>query len=103
MIAFCQLQLPSLLVTDVQKLFTKLPLQMSICSLRLVHTDLLSALLCAGEAGVDLKCVCCRYSFPAEFGEALDHAMSAGKGTKILLRFAESDQRPEFNQPENNS
>ena len=44
--------------------------------------------------------MCCRYSFPAEFGEALDHAMSCGKGTKILLRFVESDQSPEFNQPE---
>ncbi|DBA84971.1 TPA: hypothetical protein ACH3X2_005711 [Trebouxia sp. C0005] len=41
------------------------------------------------------------YSFPAEFCEALDHAMSAGKGTKILLRFVESDQSPESNQPEN--
>lgn len=29
------------------------------------------------------------YSFPAEFGEALDHACSSYKDTKILLRFGE--------------
>lgn len=34
--------------------------------------------------------VSCRYSFPSEFDEALDHAMSDGKGTKILLRFVEA-------------
>ena len=36
-----------------------------------------------------LVVVCCRYSFPAEFDEALDHAVSSGKGTKILLRMSE--------------
>ena len=28
----------------------------------------------------------CRYEFPSEFSEALDHATSSGKDTKVLLR-----------------
>lgn len=28
----------------------------------------------------------CRYEFPSEFAEALDHGLSSGKDTKVMLR-----------------